>query len=145
VTTLINKWTETRIIDTVTDFEGFPVNPKTQDVRDWMHSPCIIGKKSRYNQIYIDIISQNKIRALAKYQEQFLKKYRVKLSIKRTINEHTAKVGCFAGVNTQFANVTYCKRKVVKKFQYYDKILEIKKEYIFEKDYKSKYLIIHAE
>ena len=53
----------------VTDFEGFPVDPKIRDIRDWMHLLCIIRKRSRYNQIYIDIISQNGIRVLAKYQE----------------------------------------------------------------------------
>ena len=60
------------------------------------------------------------------------------------INEHTIRVGYFIGVNTQFTNAIYYKWKVVKKFQHYDKILEIKKEYIFEKDYKLKYPTIYA-
>jgi len=108
-----------------------------------MHLLQIISKQSRYSQIFIDVLSQNRIRVLATYQEQFLKKYKVKLIIKRMINEYNVRVGYFVGVNTQFANAIYYEWKVAKKFQHYDKILEIKKEYIFKKDYKSKCLTIY--
>ena len=64
--------------------------------------------------------------------------------MKKIINKYAVRVGYFVGVNTQFTNAMYYKWKVAKKYKHYDKILEIKKEYIFEKDYKSKCLTIYA-
>ena len=60
------------------------------------------------------------------------------------MNAYTVRVRYFVGINTQFANSTYYEQEIAKQYQHYDKLIEIKKEYIFEKDYKSKCLTMYT-
>ena len=106
------------MIDTVLDFEGYIVKLEERDIRFWLSPPRIISNKSNYMQIFFKVFMPSNVRALAIYQEDFLMKHKVRLSIKKTINYYTSKIRFFAGANMEYANTEYYKKKISKRFGY---------------------------
>ena len=62
------------------DFDRYSLDSVTSNVWNWMYLPRIIRKQSKYGQIFIKILTQNGIRALAHYQEEFLKNIELRLA-----------------------------------------------------------------
>ena len=66
-----------------------------------------------------------------------IKKENIKISNKKTTTCHIVKIGYFTGINNHFANAKYYEIKIYQKQNYEKQIVELKKEYVFEHDYKS--------
>ena len=58
--------------------------------------------------------------------------------------EHTAKIGMILGLNLQFASKENYEEEIYKKIKYDERIVEIRKDITFKKDYKSQCIIIIA-
>ena len=73
-----------------------------------------------------------------------LKEEDINLKIKYTIPEYITKVGILVGPNVEWANPRYYKQLLRDKVGYREKILEISKDKVFEKDIQSKALVVYA-
>ena len=58
--------------------------------------------------------------------------------------EHTVKIGILLGPNLQFASKLNYEKDIYDKLKYDKRIMEIKKDIIYEKDYKSQCIVIIA-
>ena len=77
-------------------------------------------------------------------QEDRIKKQKIRVSIKRITDYHTTKVGIALGANLKYGSPEWYKTQLSKRCTYDDPIFEIKREWIFEKDYKSKCMVVYA-
>ena len=58
--------------------------------------------------------------------------------------EHIVKIGMILGLNLQFASKENYEEEIYKKIKYDERIVEIRKDITFKKDYKSQCIIIIA-
>ena len=58
--------------------------------------------------------------------------------------EHTVKIRILLGLNLQFASKLNYEKDIYNKLKYDKQIVEIKKDIIYEKDYKSQCIVIIA-
>ena len=54
------------------------------------------------------------------------------------------KVRIIIGANLKYKSPKWYETQLTKKYEYDNPIFEIKREWIFEKDYKSKCIVVHA-
>ena len=73
-----------------------------------------------------------------------LKEERLSLKLKTIVMEYTVKIRILLGPNLQFASKLNYEKDIYDKLKYDKQIVEIKKDIIYEKDYKSQYIVIIA-
>ena len=64
--------------------------------------------------------------------------------IKHTINEHITKIEVIIGPNIEYANLRYYKELIINELLYKEKIFEIKKERVYEKDYRTTGIVVYS-
>ena len=80
---------------------------------------------------------------LIKEYEELLLEEKVRLEIKTIVNEHTVKIRLLIRVNLRFVVKHVHKSEIYKKCGYQDRVIKLKKETAYEKDYKSECIIVH--
>ena len=71
-----------------------------------------------------------------------IKEKKLKVSIKKTIAHHTAKISLLDRLNVKFSNTEWHKQELANKCRYKNKIFKIKKEYVFKQRHKSKCMVV---
>ena len=66
------------------------------------------------------------------------------LSIKKIILQYTIRVKVLIGPNLKYYLESYYDNYITNNLEFDDKVFEIKQEYVYERDYKSYYLIVDA-
>ena len=64
--------------------------------------------------------------------------------MKYTINKHTDRVGIIIGLNLEQADFRFYKQLLMKKASYNEKVFEIEKKRVFERDMELKYFVVYA-
>ena len=82
--------------------------------------------------------------SLIKGFKDMLVEERVRLECKTTVNEHTTKIDIITRVNLRFAVKSIYEGEIYDLCGYKDRIVKLKKEIIYEKDYKSECITVHA-
>ena len=94
-----------------------------------------IEKCQTYN--FVTINTTKGFGKLINRQVELLQKEKLSLSIKNIIPEHIVKIGVIVGLTLEFANAWQCKEFLLSKAQYKDKIFEIRKNMVHERDISS--------
>jgi len=90
------------------------VDINTTNLEEWILEPQITGKK-RNVQVFIDVYTNKSIRDFIKKHTGILKAHKIRVEMKHTKWEHTAKVGAIVGPNLYFTSR-----------QYYEDIISVK-------------------
>ena len=68
----------------------------------------------------------------------------MRVTIKKTIACHAARIGLLDGPNIKFSSTEWHKNEIVKRCRYKEKVLKIKKEFVHEQGYYSKCIVVCA-
>ena len=91
------------------------INETTIQVNKSIYNLQMIGKNRQYSQIFFNIIKIYGIRVLVADQEEFVKKNKLRIILKKTIAFHIVKVGFLDGLNIKFSNIKWYKEEIAKK------------------------------
>ena len=75
---------------------------------------------------------------------EILHSEKLALSIKYTINEYITKIGVIISSNIEYANLRYYEGLIGNELLYEEKIFEIKKERVYEKDYRTTGIVVYS-
>ena len=88
--------------------------------------------------------TSNSIPILVKDQLEYIQKYKIGISTKETDYEHTKRIGILLGVNIQYASTSWHKCNIKHLYQIALGLIKVKNDVIYERNYKSKYMVIYA-
>ena len=84
-----------------------------RDYSQWMSKPKVIGTRVIKVEIFFTIKSTLNIRELAQDQLEYLKREGIRVDMKRTVDEHTTKVGFIVGPLVDRANMEWYQETLV--------------------------------
>ena len=88
--------------------------------------------------------SNNTAYNLYQDQKEFCNKYLIKVSTKRTMMEYANKIGYLTGTYDKLAPVEYYMNDISRRLKLSEGIIDVKKEFTFERNIKSKVLAVYA-
>ena len=145
VSDLLQKWILSRAV------EGVVANNKSvmvegfNNVQAWALPPKIVQRK-KY--ILAEIITKIKTTetaySLYLKEQEYCTKYNIHVSSKNTIMEYTNRIGFLTGTYVRIASPKYYIADLTKRLNIREKIIDVKKEYTYEKGQRSKVLVIYA-
>ena len=95
-------------------------------------------------QVIVEVIVLVHLEKLFTNTVQELREENLSLELKTTVSEHTVKVGMIVGLNLRFASKQNYEANIYKKLALNERIIELKKDIIFKKDYKQECMVILA-
>ena len=84
------------------------------------------------------------IRDLAWSQSNYLKKHNINISRKFSELKYTKRIGIIIGPYPQFANLDWYTSQLIMETGYINNWLEIKKNFTYEQEYKTRALVIYV-
>jgi len=143
---LVKNWKEKQVIGGVqgikevkiTDFNNFD---------KWLHVPRVIEKKTKSVkavEVMIRVYTNQSIYKLYNEQKEVCHKYRIRISTKRMNIEYTKRIGFLTGPYVRIASSVYYFFDIKKKLKIGTGIIEVKKEYTYERGERSKVLMVYA-
>jgi len=112
------------------------------NINNWVLEPRTIGKNQDQTQFFIVVLITNRIGLLIKGYKAILIEEQLHLEIKITEIEHIRKIGIILGPNLWFAAKIVYETEMYNILKLEQRLLEIKKDFIYEKDYKSQCIIV---
>jgi len=109
--------------------------------------PRVIEKKMKsvkVAEVMIRVYTNQSIYKLYNEQKEVCYKYRIRISTKRTNMEYTKRIGFLTGLYVRIASPVYYLLDIKKKLKIDAGIIEVKKEYIYERGKRSKVLMVYA-
>ena len=131
---IVECWTQQSQIEGVQDMHQ-PNEQFIADARDysqWMSEPKVIGTRVIKVEVFFTIKSTLNIREFTQDQLEYLKREGIRVDMKRTVNEHTTKVGFIVGPLVDRANVEWCQETLVAAGHLEQGHMELKKEVVYE-------------
>jgi len=143
---LLKKWIQSNAIDGVFALDGKSmIKSEFEDVEAWTIPPRIIKKKqSVLAEMMVFVKSNNTAYNLYQDQKEFCDKYLIKISTKRTMMEYANKIGYLTGTYVKLASEEYYINDISRRLKLSAGMLDIKKEYTFEKGKRSKVLTVYV-
>jgi len=125
-----------RVIETVNEFSTYD---------NWL-LPLRVIKMKKVTKVEIMLAVHTKCTAFQLYQHQseMFTKENMKISSKRTQMKHTKRIGFLVGPYLQLASVQEYEQQIYKMTQLENELIEIKKDLIYERNVKTKALVIYA-
>jgi len=143
---LVKNWKEKQVISWVqgvkeakiTDFDDFD---------KWLRMPRVIEKKTKSvkaAEVMIRVYTNQSTNKLYHEQKEVCDKYRIRISTKRMNMEYTKRIGFLTGPYVRIASPVYYLLDIKKKLKIDTEIIEVKKEYTYERGKRSKVLMVYA-
>ena len=101
-------------------------------------------KKKEQYQFFIRVFTNAQMGQLIIGYEDFLQEEELRLEIKNTKYEHTKKIGIILRPNLRFAARTVYENEMYSNINQIDWVLEIKKNFIYKKDYRLQCITVYA-
>ena len=141
---LVKEWAENGSIARVIYKDCMIKRDKFEEIKDQIYEPRAFGKRNCKVQIYFKVQSKLSIPELVKDQQEIIRKYEFSLSTKETREEHTTRISILLGVNLQFASkLWYCKN-IEDRAALDTRIIELKQEKVYKKNYSSICYIVYS-
>lgn len=137
VSKLVKAQYENGNIDGIIRDDESQDNLNETDMCDQVSNIQIIGKKKQKTQVFISMVMKCGFGELIKHQLLLIKEQELMLVVKHTVREHTSRIGIIIGPNLEYENPRYYKKLIKDYMQYEESIIKIKKEIIYERDYRS--------
>jgi len=143
---LLKKWIQTKAIEGVLALDGKSIRTSEfEDVEVWTIPPRIIKKKkSMLAEMMVLVKTENTAYNLYEDQKEFCDKYLIKVATKRTTMEYVKKIGYLTGTYVKLASEEYYIKDISKRLKIPSGMIDIKKEYTFEKGKRSKVLSVYV-
>ena len=143
---LLKKQIQTKAIEGVLALDGKSImTSEFEDVEAWTIPLRIIKKKqSMLAEMMVLVKTENTAYNLYEDQKEFCDKYLIKVATKRTTMEYVKKIGYLTGTYVKLASEEYYIKDISKRLKIPSGMIDIKKEYTFEKGKRSKVLSVYV-
>ena len=85
-----------------------------------------------------------RIRGLNETVEKIINENKMRVTIKKTIAFYTARIRLLDGPNKKFSSTEWYKEEILKRCSYTEKVVKIKKEFVYEQGYHSKCMVVYV-
>ena len=99
---------------------------------DWLSEPKVTGNRVIRVDIFFTIITLVSVRDLVQSQIEFLQQENIKVTVKRTGNEHTSRLGFLVGPIVDRVNMKWYEKICQQVRRINNGELELKKEVVYE-------------
>ena len=113
------------------------------EVNNQVYKKRIIGVKNKKIQVFFKVQTELSIAELVKKQYEFCKENKIRVTIKVTIPEHIKRVGLFIRINNKISSAKWYKKQIEDLIVIQDRTIEVRKEQVYQKNYKSKYPVVY--
>ena len=142
---LLQGWKNCNSIEGIYDHSGAIQIEDFKDIDRWLDQPKVTVKKNNiYAELYIQLHTQYTTYQLYQYQKQLCDSKWLKLETKKTILEHTRKLGYIVGPHVKLASSENYTNQIESTIKINEGLIEIKKQTTFERKERSKVLAIYA-
>ena len=138
-------WKETNQIIGVVSKNDYAMLDDFHDTEEWCYEPRIIQKKKCSTvEIFAQFITSATAYELYYSQSERCQKNNIKITAKETDLVHVKRLGYILGPNVRLASPAHYVQDINKTAGLNHGIIEIKKQVTFERDVKSKVMMIYA-
>ena len=74
----------------------------------------------------------------------YCQQYNIGITTKLTDLEHTKKIGYSSRINIKLASISWYKKKIEEQLDISEGIIKVRKEVVYQQNYKSKCLVIYS-
>jgi len=148
---LLNAWIQSKDIVGVYGLDHHVITQDLEDnVKDWGRDPRIIAKKQLMTvDLCLELQTEKTTFQLFQSQKEACEKFCIKLETKKTDMEYTKRIGFVSSVYVQEASTDYYAKELTNQGTKVfgvkaDGLLEVKKQFTFERGTKSKVLVVYA-
>jgi hypothetical protein len=96
------------------------------------------------SQVFLTLYIKQGFRELIKSAILVLREEKINMQIKYTIFKHITRVKIILEYHLEYVNMKHLETKILEIVQYMEQILELKQEYIYEKNLRSKCVVVYA-
>lgn len=142
---LIQAWMNEQVIDDVYDEENNSFNNAYEDFDKWNIEPRVVKRKD-YVKVETIIHIKTELKAYGLYmnQKEYCDQNDLRISGKNTGFEYTKKIGFLSGTYVKLASQEKYSDEIIEAMDLNQNLIDIKKEYTYEKGTRSKVLAIYA-
>ena len=142
---LLTEWTSEKMIDDAYDQNHQEINKEYDKYERWIVEPRVIRNK-RCVKVETIVRLKTGFNAYKLYmnQRKYCDSNRIKIATKRTKDEYTKKIGFLSGAYVKLASPEVCIKEITTKMNLSDYVIDIAKEFTYEKKDRSKVLVVYA-
>lgn len=145
VSDLLERWIKSNAIEGVLAQDNSLLNKGFDDYQAWAIPPKIIHRKNYVTAEIIAMVKTNESAyALYSKEQDYCQKFNIHVSSKNTIMEYTTKIGFLTGTYVKIAASKYYITDIKRRLDINENVIEVKKEYTYDKGKRSKALVIYA-
>ena len=96
------------------------------------------------SQVFLTLYIKQGFRELIKSAILVLREEKINMQIKYTIFKHITRVKIILEYHLEYVNMMHLETKILEIVQYMEQILELKQEYIYEKNLRSKCVVVYV-
>ena len=143
---LITKQVDSKAIDGVIGVDNKTIiSSEFHDYQAWTYKPRIIEKKNYVlAEMMMSVKTDKSAYALYENQQEYCDKYKIKVTTRRTTMEYVNKIGYLTGTYVKLASSEYYIEDINSRLGISNGIVDIKKEYTYEKGKRSKVLMVYV-
>ena len=141
---IVCKQIKEGIVYRVVDDNNNTIELEESDIGEWVFLPRFLEKNKEQYQFFIGVFANARIGQLITGYEEILQEEELRLEIKNTKYEHTKKIGIILRPNLRFAVRTVYENEMYLNINQIDQVLETKKNFIYEKDYRSQCITVYV-
>ena len=142
---LLQAWDHDKIIEDAYNLDGQLLERRYDLLDSWAIIPKIV-KRKKYISVETIVQVKTKASAYGLYQNQkdYCDQNNISIIGKRTGLAYTKKVGFLSGAYVKLASVDYHIDEIIDELKLDDKSIDIKKRFTYERNSRSKVLVIYA-
>jgi len=145
VSDLLKRWLKSNAIEGVVAQDNSMIVNGFEDYQAWAILPKIIHRKQYVTAEIIATVQTNESAySLYSKEQEYCQKYNIHVSSKNTIMEYTTKIGFLTGTYVKIAAPKYYISDIKNRLAITNNVIEVKKEYTYDKGKRSKVLVIYA-
>jgi len=80
------------------------IDKEKTDIAEWVYSPRVIRQNKQFSQVFLDIASIYRIRALTKSVEDVIRQNKLRILIKKTTAYYIARIGILDSPNIKYSS-----------------------------------------
>jgi len=142
---LLELWVKDNAIEGVVALDNKIIDKGLQDYQAWAIPPKIIHRKHYVTaEMIVSVKTNESAYSLYMKEKDYCEKYHIHVSSKNTIMEYTTKIGFLTGTYVKVASPKYYISDLQRRLDINCNLIEVKKEYTYDKGKRSKVLVVYA-
>ena len=142
---LLQKWLKSNAIEGVKAVDNTFIRKELLTYQSWAIPPKIIHRKQSITaEMIVEVETNESAYSLYLKEKDYCNKYNIRVSSKNTIMEYTTKIGFLTGPYVKIAAPKYYITDLKRKLDITNNLIDVKKEYTYDKGKRSKVLAVYA-